>query len=193
MITYHNMIKNKIYLSRHGQSLYNLENRLGGNPDLSDKGKLYAIKLKNFVEGTDIEYVYTSGLLRTINTAKYINLPKEKKIYLDELNAGICEDLTYEDVKEKYPDEFEKRKLDKLNYRYPEGESYIDLVNRLKPIFEMIKNEDRVILIVAHQAILRVIYGILTDKPKETFPFIEIPLHTIFCLENNQEKINKLL
>jgi len=193
MITYHNMIKNKIYLSRHGQSLYNLENRLGGNPDLSDKGKEYAIKLKNFVESTNIEHVYTSGLLRTINTARHIDLPKEKMPILNEIDAGICEDLTYEDVKEKYPDEFQKRKLDKLNYRYPEGESYIDLVNRLKPIFEMIKNEDRVILIVAHQAILRVIYGILTDKPKESLPFIDMPLHSIICLDNKQEEISKLL
>lgn len=31
-----------IYLSRHGESAYNSENRIGGNPNLSAKGVKYA-------------------------------------------------------------------------------------------------------------------------------------------------------
>ena len=51
---------------------------------------------------------------------------------LDEINAGDYDQLTYEQIKEYYPMEYQKRQLDKLGYRYPNGESYIDLTNRVK-------------------------------------------------------------
>ena len=36
---------NTVYLTRHGQSIYNTENRIGGNSGLSDKGVTYSKKL----------------------------------------------------------------------------------------------------------------------------------------------------
>lgn len=47
---------------------------------------------------------------------------------LNEINAGICEGLTYEEIQEKFPQEFAWRDQDKLKYRYPHGESYLDLL-----------------------------------------------------------------
>jgi broad specificity phosphatase PhoE len=35
---------------------------------------------------------------------------------------GICEGFTYEEIAEKYPEEFAKRDQDKYHYRYPTGE-----------------------------------------------------------------------
>lgn len=43
---------------------------------------------------------------------------------LDELNAGICDSMTYEAIEEAYPKEWAARQRDKLRYRYPRGESY---------------------------------------------------------------------
>jgi 6-phosphofructo-2-kinase/fructose-2,6-biphosphatase 2 len=40
------------------------------------------------------------------------------------------ENLTYEEISEKYPEEFAARDQNKLAYRYPSGESYQDLVAR---------------------------------------------------------------
>ncbi len=46
--------------------------------------------------------------------------------------------MSYEQIEEKYPDEYLARKKDKLRYRYPQGESYLDVVQRLEPvIFEL--------------------------------------------------------
>jgi broad specificity phosphatase PhoE len=42
--------------------------------------------------------------------------------------------MTYEEVQEKYPKEFALRDQDKYHYRYPKGESYEDVVNRLEPV-----------------------------------------------------------
>lgn len=35
---------------------------------------------------------------------------------------GVCEEMTYDEVKEKYPEEFALRDEDKYYYRYPSGE-----------------------------------------------------------------------
>ena len=46
--------------------------------------------------------------------------------HLDELFAGSCDGMTYEEIEQQYPDEWERRSVDKLAYRYPRGESYLD-------------------------------------------------------------------
>ena len=35
---------------------------------------------------------------------------------------GVCEDMTYEEIQENYPEEFALRDQDKYRYRYPKGE-----------------------------------------------------------------------
>ena len=54
--------------------------------------------------------------------------------HLDELFAGSCDGLTYGQIEELFPEEFELRQSDKLAYRYPRGESYLDVIARLEPI-----------------------------------------------------------
>ena len=181
-----NINRKKIYLSRHGQSLYNLNNLIGGNSDLSNDGLIYANKLSKYINSNINNYkVYCSTLIRTINTAKCIT--SDYKIYkcLDEINAGICENKTYEEIKKLYPEEYSKRKFDKLNYRYPSGESYIDLIDRLKDFIYNIENNDKIVIIIGHQAILRIIYGYLMDIDIINIPHINMPLHTLIELRPN--------
>ena len=47
---------------------------------------------------------------------------------------GVCEGLTYEEIQERFPEEFAQRDSDKYHYRYQGGESYQDLVARLEPV-----------------------------------------------------------
>ena len=49
---------------------------------------------------------------------------------LNELRAGSFHGMRKDQIKEAYPEEFEKRQRDKLNYRYPGvgGESYLDII-----------------------------------------------------------------
>ena len=58
------------------------------------------------------------------------------KTNLDEIYAGVCDGMTYKEIESNYPAEFEARKLDKLGYRYPRGESYLDVIQRLDPIVQ---------------------------------------------------------
>merc|ERR550517_2324395 len=75
------------------------------------------------------------------------------------------EDLTYEDIEEKYPEEYAAREVNKLTYRYPSGESYQDLVARLEPVMMELERQGNVLL-VGHQAVLRCIMAYFLDKPE---------------------------
>jgi len=108
-----------IYFSRHGESEHNLKHLIGGDASLSKNGRNYAEKLKNFfmVESKKFSIypdkclVYCSTLKRTIETSEYLDfLGKSISLKcLDELNVGVCDGMTYEEVKEKYPKDFEER------------------------------------------------------------------------------------
>ena len=48
--------------------------------------------------------------------------------------AGVFDGLTYAQIAANRPEEFAARKADKLRYRYPSGESYMDVIQRLEPV-----------------------------------------------------------
>ena len=55
---------------------------------------------------------------------------------LDEIYAGVCDGMTYEEIEANYPEEFALRRENKLGYRYPRGESYLDVISRLDPLIQ---------------------------------------------------------
>lgn len=66
--------------------------------------------------------VWTSQLCCTIQTAEHLGVAYEQWKALNELDAGVCEEKTYDEVKENFPEEFALRDEDKYYYRYPAGE-----------------------------------------------------------------------
>ncbi|EAL66239.1 hypothetical protein DDB_G0282759 [Dictyostelium discoideum AX4] len=134
-------------------------------------------------DGYDGEVVvWTSSLKRAIRTAQYISQPKVVMRALDEIDAGVCDGMTYEEIQEKMPDERAARDSDKLQYRYPRGESYEDVIQRLEPLLLELERTKSPVLIVSHQATLRCLYSYLKGRVKEECPFINIPLHTLIQL-----------
>ncbi|KAG9477817.1 hypothetical protein GDO78_013019 [Eleutherodactylus coqui] len=113
-----------IYLSRHGESELNLMGRIGGDSGLSLRGKQFAHALGNFVRSQKISdlKVWTSHMKRTIQTAEALSVPYEQWKALNEIDAGVCEEMTYEEIQEHFPEEFALRDQDKYRYRYPKGE-----------------------------------------------------------------------
>ena len=77
--------------------------------------------------------------------------------------------MTYEEMQEHHPQEFAWRDQDKLHYRYPWGESYIDLMARLDPVLMQLESEDNV-LVISHQAILRCVLGYFLNKKPGKYP-----------------------
>ncbi|KAK2460993.1 hypothetical protein APHAL10511_007463 [Amanita phalloides] len=173
-----------IYLSRHGESQYNVKGRIGGDSLLSPRGLQYAKALPELVRdnvGDAQLTIWTSTLRRTIQTASYLLYPKLTWKSLDELDAGVCDGMTYEEIERAYPDDFANRDEDKFNYRYRGGESYRDVVLRLEPVIMELERQEN-ILIIGHQAILRCLYAYFHDLPQDDLPYIKVPLHTVIKL-----------
>lgn len=172
------------YLTRHGQSEYNLKGKIGGDSGLTPAGVEYARRLAQFAkeyiarvdddddDKTDDENdggteetkqeattttaaaaaaqptiqqrpcrLWTSTLRRTKETAQFIAHDKFEYTFdngdtgewvqfrpmprrnLDELYAGVCDGMTYQEISQVFPEEFERRQQDKLAYRYPRGKT----------------------------------------------------------------------
>ncbi|KAF2154323.1 bifunctional 6-phosphofructo-2-kinase/fructose-2,6-bisphosphate 2-phosphatase [Myriangium duriaei CBS 260.36] len=173
-----------IWLSRHGESNFNLEGKIGGDADISERGELYARKLPELVResaGDTQLTVWTSTLKRTMQTARFLPFEKLSWKALDELDSGVCDGLTYADIEAQYPADFRARDEDKYNYRYLGGESYRDVVIRLEPIIMELERSENII-IVTHQAVLRCIYAYFMGSSQEKSPWMEVPLHTLIKL-----------
>mmetsp|Transcript_737 Transcript_737/g.719 ORF Transcript_737/g.719 Transcript_737/m.719 type:complete len:462 (-) Transcript_737:65-1450(-) len=179
-----------IWLSRHGESEFNLTGQIGGDANLSERGWRYAKKLPELVlksfgeenKHTNLT-VWTSTLHRTQQTASF--LPYKKKLQwkaLDELDAGECDGMTYEEIEQKFPEDFKARDDNKYEYRYRGGESYRDIVIRLEPIIMELERQEN-ILIITHQAVLRCLYAYFMNVPQEESPWMSIPLHTLIKIE----------
>ena len=111
-------------------------------------------------------------------------------IFLDQFNeikAGICEDLTEEEIQNMYPLVWNNRKLDKYNFEYPSGESYAQLYCRVAAAMEDIKANT---LIVCHQAVARMIVAFALKKNPAEFVSFPIPLHCIITVNTLSSEVS---
>ncbi|KAL1524386.1 hypothetical protein AB1Y20_019281 [Prymnesium parvum] len=201
------MTRTPFYLSRHGQSVYNELGKIGGDSMLTTHGEEYALKLGEWAathichtpSGKPVPArLWTSSLQRTIRTARHIPHPvitvspeqnewiqMRPKVFrnLDEIYAGECDGMTYEEIASAYPNEARSRKQDKFAYRYPRGESYIDLIARLEPIALEMERQREPLLIAIH----RVLYAYLMGLPREQCVDVSIPLNTVIKITPTEE------
>ena len=160
-----------IYITRHGESQHNVKGLIGGDPYLSPNGVKYAEALASFIASEkeitrdELEElsVWTSTLKRTLQTAEHLrplNLPATHWRALIEIQVGSCDNMTYEEIEQKMPEEFLARKKDKLNYRYPQGgESYMDVIQRIEPCILELERMSTPVLLVVHRAVARCFYS----------------------------------
>lgn len=132
--------------------------------------------------------VWTSMLIRAVETGSYFDeLAYHIKAMrmLNELGGGKFEGMTYDEIKNNYPKEFEGRIKNKLTYRYPGvgGESYLDVLVRLRPVINEIERTTDHLLILSHRVVLRVLLAYFLNLDKSSIVDLDVPLHTLYCLE----------
>ncbi|KAL2003471.1 hypothetical protein VTN02DRAFT_3680 [Thermoascus thermophilus] len=126
--------------------------------------------------------VWTSTRRRTVETAKYLHEKGYKvrqRSQMSQLNPGVCEKMSERRIREEYPDEVAKHELDPYHHRYPRAESYHDLAVRLEPIILELEREQNDLLIIAHESVLRVLYGYLMACNAADIPFLQFPRNEI--------------
>lgn len=172
-----------LYLVRHGETFFNLEDRIGGDPDLTPRGWRQAEILARHFSQERIPIIFTSNLKRAIHTAIPIARAQGHKniVPLKEFNeiySGVCEEMTYKEIRERFPQVYETRSRDKYGYVYPGGEGYVTMEERIergiKKVFYLSAPEDS-IMIVGHRAVNRMILSHFVYRRKEEVPYIYMP------------------
>lgn len=150
----------RIYLVRHGETELNQKKCYYGHMDvgLSEKGVKQAKAIGAFFQNRSFDVVVSSPLIRAVKTAEYILGGREQKIVVDERlseqNFGIFEGFTYEQLLERYPDEFQSWNQDFSGYRIPGGESFSDVRDRIDNYLKELIGRDGTMLLVAHKGTL---------------------------------------
>jgi broad specificity phosphatase PhoE/predicted kinase len=188
-------VKN-LYLVRHGESFFNLEDRIGGDAGLTDRGWAQARALGDHFKEVEIPYIFTSTNKRTIQTAQPVRKKQTGTTIVclpefDEIDAGDCECMRYSEIKAEKPDVFEARSKDKYNYIYPHGEGYATLKERVdrgvKKALYLSGNSESV-MIIGHQAVNRMILSHFLYRRTEDVPYIYIPQDSYFHIISTQTK-----
>ena len=190
-----NTVRN-LYLIRHGETYYNMEDRIGGDSDLTEKGWAQARALADYFKKKRIPLIFTSKKKRTQQTALPIKEVQEDCTIIhlaefDEIDSGICECMSYEEIRTQMPQVYAERKKDKYNYVYPEGEGYVTMQERInrgikKALY--LSNPRDNIMIIGHRAVNRMILSHFMFRRDEDVPFIYIPQDKYYYISTTQNK-----
>ncbi len=158
---------------RHGETLWNEESLIQGHldTDLSPTGIRQAKAIAEKLVVDKIAAIYSSDLKRSYETAEYLAARTGHKVITDsrlrERSLGIFEGLSMEEVKRKYPHEFNLYKTAGPDYVVPGGESrrqqFERAIDCIKNIAECHIGER--IVIVTHGGVLNGLFRYVLDIP----------------------------
>ncbi|HVD99024.1 MAG TPA: 2,3-bisphosphoglycerate-dependent phosphoglycerate mutase [Cytophagaceae bacterium] len=177
----------QLTIIRHGQSLYNLENRFTGNVDvpLTPLGKEEAKQAGDKLKAFHFDSAFVSKLIRAQETLKIIleelnqpNLPISISEALDERMYGELQGLNKSDTIRKFGTKQVELWRRSYDVRPPGGESLKDTYERVIPYYqtqvEPELRKDKHILIVAHGNSLRALIMYLENISPEAIVEINI-------------------
>ena len=125
-----------VYLIRHGETHWNVEQRILGATDigLTETGRLQARALREAFSDRPIHAVYSSDLSRAYQTAEILAAPHHLEVRthtgLREMNQGELEGMTFEELRDQRPEFLESWRQDPSTVVIPGGESLIQLQER---------------------------------------------------------------
>ena len=160
-----------IYFARHGETVWNVENKICGMTDspLTEKGRQQARELGRKVResGVRIDEILYSPLSRAADTANAVaeatGLPARCEPRLREQCFGRYEGT---------PRDGAEFRISKTHFadRYGDGESMMQLAQRIYNLLdELRQDEDKTYLLVAHNGIARVVESYFHDMTNEDY------------------------
>lgn len=153
----------EIYIVRHGQTNSNIRSAYLGHTDveLNSQGIEQAKQLSEKLASVRFDEIYTSPLARAVKTAEIIaqrqNLLVKMNYGLTERDYGEWDNLTFEEISAKAPDECQAWLENWIDYAVPGGESARQAHNRIAETVDRIitKNPDKRIVLVSHLGVIR--------------------------------------
>ncbi|KAJ1556628.1 hypothetical protein HK405_002304, partial [Cladochytrium tenue] len=86
------------------------------------------------------------------------------------------------EIEKAYPAMWDERQKNKLLFRYPGpgGESYLDVIERLRPLIVDLERRESSVLIVTHRVVMRTLLAYFCGLPLDAMPSISVPLHSVY-------------
>ena len=166
------LVMGYFYFTRHGQTVWNVENKICGVTDieLTERGHRQAAELAERIlrEDIHIDEIICSPLRRAADTARHISeitgVPMRVEPRLKEQNFGKYESTP------RNGEEFQYAKICFVN-SYEGGESMIRFCQRIYNLLDDIRQEAdaKVYLMVAHNGVARAVQSYFTDMTNEGF------------------------
>jgi broad specificity phosphatase PhoE len=172
------------YFVRHGETDWNAERRLQGQLDipLNDVGRRQSAQCGSMLHGliaghrkapADFAFI-SSPLSRARETMEILRgglgLPREGYVIeprLAELSFGRWEGLTYAEVWALDGSALAVRERDKWNFTTPEGESYAELLARVREWYAGVVGD---IIVAAHGGVARALMVLFSVRAPEDAP-----------------------
>ena len=247
-----NLADRQIWLTANGESVFNVQNKLGGDSDLTRNGIQFAKALPKFIAKKQQEFklkhyskdfvndtssfktdrrssmssnysnttttstgstnnnnsnninippsayssssnsknfnIWTSTLNRTIETAHYF--PRDDFCFksfkiLNDLGCGSYDSMSEDDFRYLHPTDYMESLQNKLSFRYPGlgGESYLDVISRLRPIIIELERLQDHVLIISHRVIIRVLLCYFMNLNKEMLTELDVQHNYVYCIE----------
>jgi len=197
-----------LVLVRHGESLWNKENRFTGWVDvpLTENGEREAREAGKLVKEAGIQFnvAYTSQLDRAIKTLEImlnemkVQLPVIKDFHLNERHYGDLQGLNKEETAKKYGQDQVHLWRRSYDIKPPGGESLEDTQKRTVPFFQNtilldLTQYRKNVLVVAHGNSLRSIVMYLENIKPEQIVNVEIPtgVPIVYSLDETGKIISK--
>ena len=160
----------RLYVARHGQTRWNLENRVCGRTDLplTEEGWRQAWLLAERTKDLKIDMIIASPMLRARQTAEPAADMHGLEILVDdrliEQDYGIYEGVS------RFDEDFLANKRH-FAFRYPGGESMMDVAHRVYGLLEEIRQKyaGKSVLLVCHGGVCRVIRTFFEDMTNEAY------------------------
>jgi probable phosphoglycerate mutase len=159
-----------IYITRHGETSWNAQDRICGWADipLTENGLAQAASLAERVKDKGITRIIVSPFLRARQTAELANTHIQVPVEMDARLREQCFG-TFEGTSRKTR-EYDAAKHN-LTCRFPGGESILDLSSRVYNFLDELPSRypKDTLLLVCHGVVSRVIHTYFTDLPLEHF------------------------
>jgi probable phosphoglycerate mutase len=162
------------YILRHAEKewggYYNPKLRHQDEP-ISQKGREQAEKLVAYFADKDIAKIYISRYQRTGQTiapvARDLGLVPVLDERLNEVDNGLFEGATEEELRQKFPVELQALRERKAGFRFPAGETGEESYERIVAFIKekQVQHRDENIVIVSHDGLIRTLMCYLTNMP----------------------------
>jgi probable phosphoglycerate mutase len=159
----------RIFLVRHGATSLTAEDRFAGSSDvsLSDEGRRQVASLAERLKNECLDAIYASPLGRTVETAQILAAPHGLRPILEpglrEIDYGHWEGLARAEVESKFSAEYAIWQEDPFTIAPGDGESGVNVLNRVLPVFRRIVEAHRhkTALVVSHKGTNRLLISSL--------------------------------